>query len=165
MAHKRIDLVVEGDEGVQTGGRVRRRCMARTPSTTKPTWLRQRQLERAGWRFVRVRECLFYADEAQAIQEVVDACAELEILSRRGGAAVADRSPWTRSPTPRSSAEAAAIASPLPALASEARRHRRMRLWRGLGRRKVGWSRRTPLRSGPMPVRWIASIRIPVPLR
>jgi very-short-patch-repair endonuclease len=42
---------------------------------------RQRQLERAGWTFVRVRESDFYADLEGATRTITDACEELGIYS------------------------------------------------------------------------------------
>ncbi|MEQ1908974.1 MAG: AAA domain-containing protein [Vicinamibacterales bacterium] len=82
VATKKIDLVVEGDEGV----RLAVECDGDAwhgAEQYDADLARQRQLERAGWRFVRVRECLFYADEARAIQEVVQACGELDIVPGR----------------------------------------------------------------------------------
>lgn len=82
VAGKRIDLVVEGDDGqrlaVECDGEAWHgadRYMA--------DLARQRQLERSEWTFVRVRESLFYSDEGRAIQHVVDACEEMGI--ERGG--------------------------------------------------------------------------------
>ena len=40
---------------------------------------RQRQLERAGWTFVRIRESAWYADREAAAKTVVDACEALGI--------------------------------------------------------------------------------------
>lgn len=40
---------------------------------------RQRQLERAGWTFVRVRESEFYVDRRRALAAVLEACEELRI--------------------------------------------------------------------------------------
>ena len=57
VAHKKIDIVVEGDEGV----RLAVECGGDAWHGVEQYDLdlaRQRQLERAGWRFVRVRECL-----------------------------------------------------------------------------------------------------------
>ena len=74
---KFIDLVVEGD-----GARLAVECDGdhwHGPEHYAQDLFRQQQLERAEWRFARVRECLFYADEPQAIQEVIDACEELGI--------------------------------------------------------------------------------------
>jgi very-short-patch-repair endonuclease len=66
VARKRIDLVIEGDEGV----RLAVECDGEAwhgPDQYELDMFRQRQLERAGWRFVRVRESLFYADELKAV--------------------------------------------------------------------------------------------------
>lgn len=41
--------------------------------------MRQRQLERAQWTFIRVRESDFYVNRARAIQLVIEACEELAI--------------------------------------------------------------------------------------
>ena len=88
VAKKWIDLVVEGDDGV----RLAVECDGETwhgPEQYELDIFRQRQLERAGWRFVRVRESLFYSDEVKAIGEVVAACEELDIgpgLGRAKGA-------------------------------------------------------------------------------
>lgn len=77
IAGKRIDLVVEGidarlavecDGDEWHGAEEYERDMAR-----------QRQLERADWTFVRVRESDFYADRQGAIRTVTDACQELGI--------------------------------------------------------------------------------------
>jgi hypothetical protein len=41
--------------------------------------VRQRQLERAGWTFVRIRESEFYTDRESALLRIVQACEELGI--------------------------------------------------------------------------------------
>ncbi|MBM4273343.1 MAG: DUF559 domain-containing protein [Deltaproteobacteria bacterium] len=41
---------------------------------------RQRQLERAEWNFVRIRESEFYLDRSRAVEEVIQACNDLGIL-------------------------------------------------------------------------------------
>jgi very-short-patch-repair endonuclease len=77
IAKRRIDLVVEGD-----GVRLAVECDGEAwhgPDRYLEDLHRQRQLERAGLRFARVRESLFYSDESRAVQEVVTACEELEI--------------------------------------------------------------------------------------
>jgi hypothetical protein len=82
VARKRIDLVIEGDDGL----RLAVECDGEAwhgPEQYAHDTFRQRQLERAGWRFVRVRESLFYADEEKAISEVIAACEELEIVPGR----------------------------------------------------------------------------------
>lgn len=77
VAGYRIDLVVEGldarlavecDGDAWHGLEQYERDMAR-----------QRQLERAGWTFVRVRESDFYASRQRAVNAVVEACEELGI--------------------------------------------------------------------------------------
>lgn len=79
VAGYRIDLVVEGldarlaieCDGDEWHGLERyERDMAR-----------QRQLERAGWTFVRVRESDFYVARDAAVMAIVDACEELGIRS------------------------------------------------------------------------------------
>lgn len=77
VAGKRLDLVVDGldarlavecDGDEWHGAEQYERDMAR-----------QRQLERAGWTFVRVRESDFYADRKIAAKTITDACKELGI--------------------------------------------------------------------------------------
>jgi very-short-patch-repair endonuclease len=85
VAHKRIDLVIEGDEGV----RLALECDGETwhgADQYAADLSRQRQLERADWRFVRVRESLFYSDEERAIRELIEACEELDIAPGDGRA-------------------------------------------------------------------------------
>lgn len=82
---KSIDLVVEGQDGL----RLAVECDGEFwhgPDEFERDLFRQRQLERAEWRFARVRECLFYTDEQRAIDEVVDACEELGITPGGGRA-------------------------------------------------------------------------------
>jgi very-short-patch-repair endonuclease len=89
VARKRIDLVIEGDDGV----RLAVECDGETwhgPEQYELDVFRQRQLERAGWRFVRVRESLFYSDEVKAIGEVIAACEELDIGPGVGHAKAAE---------------------------------------------------------------------------
>jgi very-short-patch-repair endonuclease len=77
VAGRRIDLVVEGLDA-----RIAVECDGdewHGPEQYEHDMARQRQLERAGWTFVRVRESDFYADRQRAIQAVVDACEELGI--------------------------------------------------------------------------------------
>jgi very-short-patch-repair endonuclease len=78
VAGKRIDLVVDGldsrlavecDGEEWHGAEEYERDMAR-----------QRQLERAGWTFARVRESEFYADRKSALRMMTAACEELGIL-------------------------------------------------------------------------------------
>ncbi|MFQ5550992.1 MAG: AAA domain-containing protein, partial [Gemmatimonadales bacterium] len=77
VAGRRIDLVVEGVDA-----RLAVECDGEYwhgPEQYEWDMARQRQLERAGWTFVRVRESDFYADPQRAMQAVVEACDELEI--------------------------------------------------------------------------------------
>lgn len=77
VAGYRLDLVVEGplnrlavecDGGAWHG-----------PERFDQDMARQRQLERAGWTFVRIRESEFYADREKSIRRIVQACDELGI--------------------------------------------------------------------------------------
>lgn len=78
VAGYRIDLVVEGSEsrlavecdGEAWHGRER----------YEYDMARQRQLERAGWIFVRIRESEFYLDRDRAVGEIIQACDDLGIL-------------------------------------------------------------------------------------
>ncbi|MGB9858614.1 MAG: AAA domain-containing protein [Moorellaceae bacterium] len=73
----RIDLVVEGLEN-----RLAVECDGDAwhgPEQFERDMARQRQLERAGWNFVRIRESEFYADRRRALQLVEEKCAELNI--------------------------------------------------------------------------------------
>ncbi len=77
VAGYRIDLVVEGLDA-----RIAVECDGDTwhgPDRYEQDMARQRQLERAGWTFVRVRESDFYADRKRAVNAVVEACEELGI--------------------------------------------------------------------------------------
>lgn len=77
IAKRRIDLVIEGD-----GIRLAVECDGEAwhgPEQFEDDLFRQRQLERAGWRFVRVRESLFYSDPSRAIAEVIGAWDELGV--------------------------------------------------------------------------------------
>jgi len=77
VADYRIELVVEGPEA-----RLAVECDGEEwhgPERYEYDMARQRQLERAGWTFVRVRESDFYADRQRAVSEVVRACEELGI--------------------------------------------------------------------------------------
>jgi hypothetical protein len=49
------------------------------PDRFEDDMARQRQLERAGWTFVRIRESEFYADRTQAVHRIIRACEELGI--------------------------------------------------------------------------------------
>lgn len=77
VAGYRIDLVVEGLDA-----RIAVECDGDTwhgPEQYERDMARQRQLERAGWTFVRVRESDFYANRQRAVNAVVEACQELGI--------------------------------------------------------------------------------------
>jgi very-short-patch-repair endonuclease len=77
VAGYRIDLVVEGSVN-----RLAVECDGEAwhgPEQYEHDVARQRQLERAGWTFVRVRESEFYADRESAVRRIVDACRELGI--------------------------------------------------------------------------------------
>jgi very-short-patch-repair endonuclease len=79
VAGYRIDLVVEGLDA-----RLAVECDGDTwhgPEQYEHDMARQRQLERAGWTFVRVRESDFYANRQGAVEAVVDACKQLGIRS------------------------------------------------------------------------------------
>jgi len=77
VAQYRIDLVIEG---------IRNRLAVECDGDAwhgleqyERDVARQRQLERAGWRFVRIRESEFYADRESTIGRVIQACDELGI--------------------------------------------------------------------------------------
>ena len=77
VACYRIDLVVEG-----SAARLAVECDGdhwHGPEQYAADMARQRQLERAGWTFARVREAAFYADRENAIAAVIEACKDLEI--------------------------------------------------------------------------------------
>jgi very-short-patch-repair endonuclease len=77
VAGRRIDLVVEGLDA-----RIAVECDGdewHGPEQYERDMARQRQLERAGWTFARVRESDFYADRQLAVNAVVEACDELGI--------------------------------------------------------------------------------------
>ena len=77
VGYKRIDLVIEG-----TDGRLAVECDGEFwhgPDAFADDMVRQRQLERAGWTFERVRESAFYADRQAAIDKVVAACLALDV--------------------------------------------------------------------------------------
>jgi len=76
-AAEKIDLVIEG-----TDGRLAVECDGEFwhgPDAFADDMVRQRQLERAGWTFERVRESAFYADRQAAIDKVVAACLALDV--------------------------------------------------------------------------------------
>jgi very-short-patch-repair endonuclease len=77
VAGRRIDLVVEGLDA-----RIAVECDGdewHGPEQYERDMARQRQFERAGWTFVRVRESDFYADRKRAVNAVLEACEELGI--------------------------------------------------------------------------------------
>lgn len=77
VAGYRIDLVVEGP-----ANRLAVECDGDAwhgPERFDRDLARQRQLERAGWKFVRIRESEFYADPKSAIERVIEACEDLGI--------------------------------------------------------------------------------------
>lgn len=77
VAGRRIDLVVEGLDA-----RIAVECDGdewHGPEQYEQDMARQRQLERAGWTFTRVRESDFYADRPRAVNAIVGACEELGI--------------------------------------------------------------------------------------
>jgi very-short-patch-repair endonuclease len=77
VAGYRIDLVVEGLQS-----RLALECDGDAwhgPERYEADLARQRQLERAGWIFVRIRESEFYADRNAAVQRIVEACNQLGI--------------------------------------------------------------------------------------
>lgn len=77
VAGYRIDLVVEGADkrlAVECDGEA-----WHGPERFDQDMHRQRQLQRAGWTFVRIPESEFYVDRARAVRRIVDACEELGI--------------------------------------------------------------------------------------
>ena len=78
VATKFIDLVVEGEDGLRLAVECDGEAWHGAERYAEDV-ARQRQLERAGWRFVRVRESLFYSNEAAAIAEVVTGCEEMDL--------------------------------------------------------------------------------------
>jgi very-short-patch-repair endonuclease len=78
VAGYRIDLVVEGQQN-----RLAIECDGEQwhgADRFDYDVARQRQLERAGWQFVRVRESEFYADRNRTINRIVHECNRLDIL-------------------------------------------------------------------------------------
>ncbi len=73
----RLDLVVEG-----LVNRLAVECDGEAwhgPERFEQDMARQRQLERAKWTFVRIRESEFYADRESTVRRIVEACDELGI--------------------------------------------------------------------------------------
>lgn len=77
VAGYRIDLVIEGLDA-----RLAVECDGEHwhgPDNYERDNARQRQLERAGWKFVRIRESEFYTNREKAIQRIIEACEDLGI--------------------------------------------------------------------------------------
>jgi very-short-patch-repair endonuclease len=77
VAGYRIDLVIEG-----LFNRLAVECDGEAwhgPERFEQDAARQRQLERAGWTFVRIRESEFYANRERAVDRIIKACEELGI--------------------------------------------------------------------------------------
>jgi len=77
VAGYRIDIVVEGLKN-----RLAVECDGETwhgPEYYDRDMARQRQLERAGWVFVRIRESEFYTNKNNAIEKIIVKCKELDI--------------------------------------------------------------------------------------
>lgn len=77
VAGYRIDLVVEG-----LNSRLAVECDGEAwhgPDKFEQDMARQRQLERAGWTFVRIRESEFYADRERAIRRIIETCEKFRI--------------------------------------------------------------------------------------
>lgn len=96
VSHKRIDLVIEGSDGrlaVECDGEHWHGADAFAEDMA-----RQRQLERAGWTFERVRESAFYADRQAAIDKVVAACDAMNIHPWSADARAIESQPVGSSP-------------------------------------------------------------------
>ncbi len=77
VAGYRIDLVIEG-----LSTRLAVECDGEHwhgPDRYDYDIARQRQLERAGWKFVRIRESEFYTDRKETIRRIIEACEDLGI--------------------------------------------------------------------------------------
>ena len=77
VAGYRIDLVVEGNDA-----RLAVECDGDAwhgADRYEQDMARQRQLERAGWTFIRIRESAWYADREAAVKRVADGCEGLGI--------------------------------------------------------------------------------------
>lgn len=73
----RLDLVVEGGDrrlAVECDGEA-----WHGPGRYAEDLARQRQLERVGWQFVRLRESEFYADRSRAVARIVRVCEDMGI--------------------------------------------------------------------------------------
>ena len=113
VAGYRIDLVVEGSDA-----RLAVECDGDAwhgAERYEQDMARQRQLERAGWIFIRIRESAWYTDRDAAIKSVVDACEDLGV---RPFATVHEDirdtyedEPWVSEITPENEVEAAMTVS------------------------------------------------------
>jgi len=77
VAGYRIDLVIEGLDrrlAVECDGDA-----WHGPERYEQDVARQRQLERVGWKFVRIRESEFYADRERVIRRILETCDEMGI--------------------------------------------------------------------------------------
>jgi very-short-patch-repair endonuclease len=82
VAGKRIDLIVEG-----TDNRLAVECDGDTwhgPENYEHDMARQRQLERAGFVFIRIRASEFYLGRPEALSETLTTCKELGIRTISG---------------------------------------------------------------------------------
>lgn len=117
----RIDLVVEGMQG-----RLAVECDGdrwHGPERYESDMARQRDLERAGWQFVRIRGGEYYRDPESALRPL---WAELERLRIRPGAGDDDRSESRSRPatTGEASSRREPKLEPTPAVGTEDREHR-----------------------------------------
>ena len=109
VGRKRIDLVIEGEEG----RRLAVECDGDAwhgPEQYEEDMFRQRQLERAEWRFARVRESLFHAGRERAVAEVIAAAEDVGIFLP-GAARSLHAEVSAAVPIPTSEDEGAATAS------------------------------------------------------
>uniref|UniRef100_UPI0040579230 AAA domain-containing protein n=1 Tax=Candidatus Electrothrix sp. TaxID=2170559 RepID=UPI0040579230 len=77
FAGRRIDLVIQG-----TKGQLAVECDGdywHGPERYAADLVRQRQLERCGWQFFRIRECLYYADADKALASLWPLLERMEI--------------------------------------------------------------------------------------
>lgn len=81
VGHKRIDLVVEGGKNrlaIECDG-----VKYHTPDTWWDDVVRQRQLERLGWKFCRIWGIAFYSDPESAMMPVIEKLETLKIFPKR----------------------------------------------------------------------------------
>ncbi len=86
FAGRRIDLVIQGEKAqlaVECDG-----DYWHGPERYTADLARQRQLERCGWQFFRVRECLYYADADKALMPLWTVLERMEIIVEAGAASV-----------------------------------------------------------------------------